>query len=243
MNRENGSISIVMPAYNEERNIENTVRACDESLRGLGLRGEIVVTNDGSTDRTAEVLERLAREIPRLKVVHHRKNRGYGAALKSALDASTGSWVATIDSDGQFDVGELSAFVREAGDGVSVVTGYRRKKADTPFRVLANRGLNSLISVVFGIRLKDINCAFRLYRGELIRGLNIESRGYQAPSEIMIKLMQNGCRVREIGVRHLPREAGQSALRPLKTITETSLFLLYLKIKTVLYRRGIINSL
>lgn len=236
-------ISVVMPAFNEEANIEKTVRACAAALSSAGVSAEIVVVNDGSRDRTIEVLRALEGEIPYLVVVNHPKNLGYGAALKTAIGASRGESIVTIDSDGQFDIGELPVFLEHWHDGAAVVSGYRKKKNDTLFRVFANRGLNSLISILFRVRFNDINCAFRLYRGDSLRSINIESRGYQAPSEIMIKLSRLGCAVKEVGVSHLAREGGQSALRPLRTIAQMTAFLVYLKLKTVLYNKGILNSL
>lgn len=236
-------ISIVMPAYNEEENIESTVRACAAALKAMGKKGEVVVTNDGSRDNTLERLRRLSGEVPNLVIVNHEKNLGYGAAVKSAIMASKGEYIATIDSDGQFDINELPNFFGAFVNGTQAVTGYRKKKNDTLFRVFANRGLNGLITTLFGARFNDINCAFRVYRGELLRSVNIESRGYQAPSEIMLKLMEMGCPVREIGVSHLPRGGGNSALRPFRAIVQMTAFLVYLKMKMVLYRRGMLNSL
>lgn len=231
-----------MPAYNEEANIGNMVKACGEALHASSIVGEIIVTNDGSRDRTLQVLEKLKAEMPNLFVVNHHENRGYGAALKSAIKASKGEYIVTIDSDGQFDIGELPVFLSSA-NGTGVISGYRKKKQDTLFRVAANRGLNGFITMLFGARFKDINCAFRLYRGDVLRSINIESTGYQAPSEIMIKLLNLGVSVSEVGVSHFARSAGESKLKPLKTMAQMSAFLVYLKMKTVLFKKGLINSL
>lgn len=236
-------VSIIMPAYNEEANIETTIRAAHQVLGRMGVEGEIVVANDGSLDGTLGLLERLVSELPNLVVVNHRKNMGYGAALKSAVQASRGEYVATIDSDGQFDISELPLFFGDRPNGDGVVTGYRKKKQDTAFRVAANRGLNMFITVLFGARLTDINCAFRVYRGDVLRSINIESRGYQAPSEIIIKMMNLGVGIKEVAVSHYARNGGQSKLRPLRTIAQMSAFLIYLKMKTLLFRKGMLNSL
>lgn len=237
------SFSIVMPAYNEEANIEKTVRACSETLASINCSGEIIVTNDGSKDRTFEVLQNMCTEFPNLKIVHHPVNRGYGAALKSAISASSGDYIITIDSDGQFDIKELPYFLKPSNNGTAVVTGYRKKKSDTVFRVFANKGLNGMIKVLFGAKFKDINCAFRLYRSDVLKAIDIESTGYQAPSEIMIKIMNLGHNFREVGVSHYSRAAGQSALKPFKTIVQMSAFLVYLKLKTILFKKGLLNSL
>lgn len=235
-------VSIVMPAYNEEANIEKMVRASCAALEASGVEGEVIVTNDGSRDGTLGLLKTLEKQFPNLLVVDHRTNMGYGAALKSAIRSSSGEYVITIDSDGQFDIGELPLFLGSA-NGKGVVTGYRKKKSDTFFRVAANRGLNGMISVFFGARLKDINCAFRMFKGDVLRSVNIESRGYQAPSEIMIKLMNMGVGVEEVGVSHYARSGGLSKLRPFKTMAQMSMFLVYLKLKILLYRKGLLNSL
>lgn len=244
VNSEKITLSVVMPAFNEEANIERTVRACHCALESSERNGEIVVTNDGSRDGTLQILTRLAVEFPNLLIVNHEKNLGYGAALNSAIRASSGEYIVTIDSDGQFDINELPRFLTSPlNNGTAVVAGFRKKKADTLFRVMANRGLNGLITILFGVRFKDINCAFRLYRGDVLRKIGIESRGYQAPSEIMIKLMNIGCGFKEVGVSHMAREGGQSALKPLKTITQMTAFLVYLKLKVFLFKRGMLNTL
>lgn len=236
-------LSIIMPAYNEESNIASTIRAAHHVLAGMGVAGEIVVANDGSRDRTLDLLEELAMELPNLVVVNHKVNLGYGAALKSAVQASRGEYVATIDSDGQFDISELPLFFTPHPNSNAVVSGFRKKKQDTAFRVAANRGLNMFITVLFGARLSDINCAFRVYKGDALRSINIESRGYQAPSEIIIKMMMLGAGIKEVPVSHYARSGGQSKLRPLRTIAQMSAFLVYLKMKTVLFRKGMLNAL
>lgn len=236
-------ISIVMPAYNEEENIEKTVRRCHEVLSAMDRTGEIIVANDGSGDRTGEILRGLKGAVPGLVVVDHERNRGYGAALRSAVAAARGRYIVTMDSDGQFDIGELPGFFSTEMNGTGVVTGYRRKKRDTLFRVFANRGLNGLISLLFGVRFSDINCAFRVYRAEVIKEIDIESTGYQAPSEIMIKIVNKGYGTVEVGVSHYKREGGRSALKPVKAITQMTVFLLYLKLKIILFKKGMITSL
>lgn len=236
-------VSIVMPAYNEEKNIEETVRRCAKVLKESNLEGEIVVTNDGSKDRTGEVLANLQKSVPELKVVTHVKNTGYGGALRDAILGSSGDAVATIDSDGQFDIAELPMLMSKFGQGYDALTGYRKKKKDSLFRVVADRGLNLIVRTMFGIGLRDTNCAFKVFKGDVIRTLNIESWGYQTPTEITLKLHTLGFKVGEEGVSHLPREKGASALHPVKTIIETLLFLIYLRLKITLYRRRVLKGL
>lgn len=237
------SVSIVMPAYNEELNIENTVRRCLAALESNNLEGEIVVTNDGSKDSTGKILEQLKKEIPQLVVLHHTTNTGYGGALKDAIKHSTKDLVVSIDSDGQFDIFELPILLKKLSDGYDAVAGCREKKKDTLFRVVADRGLNWIVWLLFGLRFKDNNSAYKLYKGELIRGLTIESRGYQTPTEILIKLETLGCKIGEVKISHLAREQGRSSLKALQTILEMLSFLSYLKLKIILYNRKIITQL
>lgn len=236
-------ISIVMPAYNEEQNIEKTVRRSVQTLDRLKLSGEVVVTDDGSLDRTKEILDNLKQEIPNLTIVRHENNLGYGAALYDAIKASKGDVIVTLDSDGQFDIGELPLLLGLYEKGNKIVAGYRKKKKDSFMKVLANKCLILLTNFMFGLKLKDANAAFKLFEGSLIRSLKIESRGYQTPTEIMVKFKALGWPVVEVGITHAFRDKGKSALKVAKTTYDMLVFLLYLKLKVYLFNRKVINSL
>lgn len=250
-------ISFAMPAYNEEDNIQRTINECREAFEasGLGLVpvsasgngakwGEIVVTNDCSKDSTGDILARLQESMPNLVVVTHlEKNLGYGSALSDAIAATRGEWVATIDSDGQFDPADLPSLLQKAGEGVDCVSGYRMKKKDSPLRVIADRGLNLIVRTLFGIPHRDTNCAFKLIRGDVIRKLVIETNGFQTPTEIVLKLYALGYKLAEAGVKHRAREEGKSKLKVVKTSIEFLRFLFYLRGKISLYRRGILRRL
>jgi glycosyltransferase involved in cell wall biosynthesis len=202
---------------------------------------EIVLCNDGSTDGTREVLERLRQRFSRLRVVNNPTNGGYGRALSCAIAASRGQYVATIDSDGQFDLSDalrlLDALER---GGYDAVTGWRQGKKDSAFRVLADRGMNLLVRIMFGARLRDTNCAIKVVKGDVLRGLRIEARGYPTPTEICLRLAARGCRLGEQGVTHRERAAGFSKLHPFRTAWSFWRFLLYLRRKLKLHRDGII---
>ena len=238
----NKKISILMPAYNEAENIERVVRKSIATLVNLGLEGEVVVANDGSLDNTKSILERLKKEITNLVVIEHKQNMGYGAALNSAIKAAGGEVFVTIDSDGQFDIGELPLLLDLYQRGSKVVAGYRKEKKDSLIKVLANKCLNLLINVMFGLNLKDVNSAFKLYESGIIKSLEIESRGYQAPAEIMVKLKTLGHSIAEVGITHAYREKGRSALGTVKTTFHMLVFFVYLKLREYLYRKKIINN-
>ena len=149
----------------------------------------------------------------------------------------------TIDSDGQFDILELPLLYEEIKKGYDLVTGYRKKKKDSAFRVFADRCLNLIIRLLYRLKLKDTNCAFKIFKGGIIRDLNIESMGFSTPTEILIKLQTAGYRIGEVGITHTFREKGASSLSSLKTSVHMMLFLIYLKLKQKLYTRKIIQEI
>lgn len=237
-------LSIVAPVYNEAEGIEQVVQYWLKVLQENRANAEIVLANDGSTDRTLEILETLSQKIPLLKVVSYTPNRGYGYALKTAIRASKGQWVITLDSDGQFDLADFPALIKLQNEQqLDFVTGYRIKKKDNLFRVIADRSLNLIVRTMFSVSMRDTNCAMKLIRGDLARTLNIEAKGYPTPTEITVKLITLGAKTSEIGVHHLERLQGQSKLKFFRTIISFFRFLFYLRKKVRLYKAGILQTL
>lgn len=237
-------LSVAAPVFNEADGIERVLRRWRAVLDATSLRTEIVLTDDGSTDATGSVLARLQREVEGLRVQTFHPNHGYGFALGRAIAATRGAWVVTLDSDGQFDLAEaLPMLERCKAEGLDFVTGYRRAKRDDVLRVAADRGLNLLVRRMFGLDLRDTNCALKVIRGELARSLAIEARGYPTPTEITVKLLALGAKGTEMPVSHGERLAGTSKLRLLSTSVDTTCFLLYLRGKIGLYRAGVIQTL
>lgn len=237
-------LSLVAPAYNEDASIEAVIRGWQEVLSNQDYSTEIVICNDGSTDRTVEILEGLKSEYPNLRVVHSSRNKGYGDALSRAIQASRGDYVVTIDSDGQFDLRDYPRLLDMCMTcGYEAVTGYRMGKKDTFIRVLADRFLNLIMRLFFGMRFNDTNCALKVFRGDLIRGIEIEARSYPTPTEIMIKIDDLGVRMGEIGIQHRERMAGKSHLKVVRSSFSMGLFLIYLGCKKLLKRLHIINRI
>lgn len=238
-------LSVVAPVYNEAAGIERVVRHWVSVLARAELRGaEIVLANDGSTDATGELLARLQTEFPLLRVVTTQPNHGYGFALGQAIAASRGELVVTLDSDGQFDLADVTALLAlYRADGLDFVTGYRVKKRDDALRVAADRGLNLLVRGLFGVALRDTNCAMKLIRGDLARALRIEARGYPTPTEITLKLVTMGAKTAEAPVSHAERLAGRSKLSVIPTSVSMLRFLLYLRRKIRLYEAGVLQVL
>jgi glycosyltransferase involved in cell wall biosynthesis len=237
-------LSIVAPAYNEEANIESVIRYWQKILSEDRLPGEIVITNDGSTDRTGEFLKRLKKEYPNLKVINFKTNGGYGRALSTSIAYARGKYILTTDSDGQFDVAEYKLLLNKLEKGgYDVVTGFRKRKVDSLAKVFADRVLNKIVRLFFGIRLTDTNCALKLFKREVIQSINIDANGYPTPTELLLKLNALGYSIAETGITHFEREGGKSKLKILSTGINFLKFLLYLKLKVRLYRSKVLNKL
>ncbi len=210
-------LSVVLPAFNEEPNIERVVRSCVEYLDQSGLDYEILVVNDGSRDRTAEILERLKQEIPRLRVEHHPQNRGYGAALRTGFAAARKKFVFYMDGDGQFDIRELDVLLPLAADENHIVTGFRIKRSDPWIRRLNARLFGGwLVRVLLNVRVRDLNCAFKLIPKKVLDAITLESTGALINAELYGRAVRKGFGIKEIGVHHYPRTAGtQTGAHPL----------------------------
>jgi len=203
------AVSVVLPAYNEEANVERVVRDCTAYLEGTGLDYELLVVNDGSRDRTGEVLARLATELPRLRPLTHPQNRGYGAALRTGFDAAQKRFVFYMDGDGQFDIKELDLLLPLATDDDSIVTGYRIERRD-PFLRRLNAKLFGgwLVRILLNVYVRDLNCAFKLIPKKVLDAITLESTGALINAELYGRSVRKGFGIKEVGVHHYPRTAG-----------------------------------
>jgi glycosyltransferase involved in cell wall biosynthesis len=207
-------LSIVLPAYNEEGNIERAVRESFAGAANAGLSCEVVVVNDGSRDGTASILKRLQEERgPGLRVLEHPTNLGYGVALRDGFRATRGDLVFYTDSDNQFDLGELKDFIPLMADH-DVILGHRIDRQDPWLRKFVSGGFNQLSSFAFGMKVRDLNCSFKLFRGDLIRTLPLLSPDFFIDTELVARIHRGGHRYMQRGVRHYPRTAGKSTVRP-----------------------------
>jgi glycosyltransferase involved in cell wall biosynthesis len=202
-------ISAVLPAYNEEAALAATVADLRAVLEGLCRPFEIIIVDDGSTDGTGAIADRMAREDPMVRVVHHPRNLGYGAALRSGFGAARQAWVFLMDADGQFEPAELPAFVAAAADADFVV-GYRVGRADPLHRTLFARTWAGLMSLLLGVGVRDVDCAFKLMRRSFLAEMPLEAGGAFLSAEMLARARRMGARIAERPVRHLPRRAGRS---------------------------------
>lgn len=204
-----GSFSLVLPAHNEAENIEPVVRRALEVLPRFFDTFEIIVVNDGSKDDTGTIIDRLAAEDSRVRTVHHVKNRGYGGALTSGFKTSTGDHVMFMDSDRQFDIADIELLYPFI-ETHQIVAGFRMERQDELHRRIFAETFNLVVRVLFGVHLRDIDCAFKIFDGDLIRSLELSSPGALINAEIQAKARRQGANLQQIGVRHFPRIAGQA---------------------------------
>jgi hypothetical protein len=214
-----GSFSLCLPAYNEQDNIEDTLDAACAILPEFVERFELVVVNDGSRDETGSVLARFAQQEPRLRIVTHPENRGYGAALTSALRAAQGDLVCILDSDGQFSLLNLPELLLKT-DSADVVIGYRRNRADAAIRLLNAWAWNRLMRVLLGIAVRDVDCAFKVFRQSTVQNLSLTSRGACISAEILVQCLRRGLKVAEVPVNHFPRSHGAPSGAALRVIAK-----------------------
>lgn len=203
------SLSVILPAYNEEELIANTITHIMSVLTTWMRDFEVIVVNDGSKDSTGEIVAGLAAYDSRIRLINHPVNQGYGAALVTGFESVTKDLAFFMDSDGQFDIRDLARFfplIEEFG----AVLGYRIHRQDTWMRKLNAWGWKGLVGFIFNVHARDIDCAFKLFRAEFFRANRLETRGAMINAEILYKLARSGYTYTEIGVQHLPRLAGKA---------------------------------
>ena len=205
------SVSFFCPAYNDQDNIRRTVENVIETLERVADEYDITIVEDGSPDGTAGEADRLAEEYPRVSVIHHARNMGYGGALKSGFAAArTHEVVAYTDGDGQYDFSEFERLL-EVWDGESVVSGYRLNRADSFARVLQTRVFGILLRILFGLSGRDVNCSMKLYPKSDLDKIRITSDSAFIDAEILIKLSRKGVHIDQVGVSHYPRLHGAAS--------------------------------
>ncbi len=240
-----GSLSVVFPAFNEEYNIATTVENARRVLPQIAREWEIIVVNDGSADETNRLCDELAARHPEVRALHHLVNQGYGAALKTGIAAARHGLVFFSDSDGQFDLHELQELVAWS-EQFDIVAGYRGKRCDPWHRSLNAWGWNVLVRALLGLRVRDIDCAFKLFRREVFERIQIRSVGAMVNTEILAQAVHFRMNIREVEVSHYPRAHGEPTGAKLRVILKAfrELFKLWWKLRKIdhdqqgLYPRG-----
>lgn len=226
------SMSIVFPAYNEESNIETAVNAAREVLKKYARSYEVVVVNDGSKDRTGEIIDRLAQEDAAIVPLHLPQNCGYGRALCSGLYKARCDYIFFSDSDLQFDLNEINKLIEWIHD-YDIVAGYREKRADPLHRKINAWAWNKLVRLLLGVKVKDIDCAFKLFKRKVFDTIKLDSAGALVNTEMFALAAQNKFTVKEVPVSHYLRTQGQQTGANPKVILKAfrELFAMYGRLK------------
>lgn len=212
-----GSLSLVLPAHNEEENIRIVVEDALRVLPQYTDTFEIIPVNDGSTDGTARILEELAAEDDRVRPVSYKNNKGYGGALVSGFDASRCDYVMFMDADRQFDITDIRRLAPFVG-GYDIVAGFRMERSDPLIRRVNAEVFNIAVRMLFGVHLRDLDCAFKIFRGDQLRSLDLISKGALINCEMQAKLRRQGATLQQVGVQHYPRLAGNPTGGSIKVI-------------------------
>jgi len=215
------SLSAVLPAFNEEGNIEQVLAGVLSALPQSTDDLEVIVVDDGSTDRTAEILDKTSRRDPRVVVKHHAQNRGYGAALQTGFRCATKDFVFYTDADGQFEPAAISRLIHLV-PGARVISGYRERRQDPIHRRINAWLYNGVLRYALGLPVRDVNCAFKLYRTEDLNKLDIRSTGALVDAEILSKLHRAGLTIAQVGVPHYPRRWGTPSGNQLRVVAHAA---------------------
>ncbi len=203
------NLSVFFPVVNEEDNITATVEKAIAVLQKLNLKWEILIVDDGSTDKTGQIADNLVKEYSQV-LVHHQPNGGYGAALKSGFYYTKYDWIVYTDGDGQFDFSEVNKFL-EKTDEADLIIGYRIKRKDPFIRLVIAKGWAMLLLFFFGLRLKDVDCGFKMIKRQVINKISpLQSeRGGMINAELVIKAEKFKFKITQVGVNHYPRLYGR----------------------------------
>ena len=226
------AISVVFPCYNEEPNVENTTKAALRALGRVCEDFEVIIVNDGSTDRTGEIADRLACEHPQVRAVHNHPNLGYGGALKRGFLEARKTLVFYTDGDGQFDFEEIDKLLGLL-DTYEIVSAYRIDRKDPLLRRANAFCWTALVNVLFGLWLRDIDCAYKIYPRKLFDEIEMKSTGALIDAEVLARAKRAGYTIGQVGVHHHARTAGEQSGANLGVILRAfkELFVLYADIR------------
>ena len=217
------SLSIFFPAYNDAGTIASLALVAHMTARQITDDYEVIVVNDASPDHTGELLEEMVRTYPWLKVVHHPANRGYGGALRSGFAAATRELVFYTDGDAQYDPSEMAVLWSALTDDVDLVNGYKISRSDPLHRIVIGRIYHHTVKLLFGLKVRDVDCDFRLMRRSMFEVVRLEKDSGVICLEMMKKFQDAGFRVAEHPVHHYHRAYGQSQFFNFRRILKTAI--------------------
>src|SRR5690349_13562553 len=214
-------LSVFFPAYNDSGTIASLVITSLKTAERLTPDFEIIIINDGSADATAEIADELARTYPQVKVVHHEKNRGYGGALRTGFASATREVIFYTDGDAQYDPAEMEALWEAFNDNVDLVNGYKISRSDPWHRIIIGRIYHHTVKIMFGLRVRDVDCDFRLMRRSIFERVRLEKNSGVICLEMMKKIQDAGFSIVEAPVHHYHRAHGQSQFFNFRRVIRT----------------------
>lgn len=226
------SISVFFPCYNEQGNVKRVVENALAVLDRMGADYEVIVVNDGSYDATGAIADEIASRNNRVKVIHHSENRGYGSAVRSGFKAATKELIFFTDGDGQFDISEMPPLLSLMAQ-YDIVTCYRIDRQDPLIRKINAWCWTRLVCFLFNMKIRDIDCAFKLFKRDSVDTAKLVSSGALIDTEILARAVRKGRKITQVGVHHYPRTAGTQTGAELSVIFRAfkELFKLHNRIK------------
>jgi len=216
-------LSVFFPAYNDSGTIASMVIRAVQAASELTLDYEVIVVDDGSSDATAAVADELARKYSNVRVIHHEKNRGYGGALQTGIRSATKELIFYTDGDAQYDPAELALLWRSLTPDADIVNGYKISRSDPLHRIIIGRLYHHIVSVMFGLKMRDVDCDFRLMRRSMFERIDLEKTSGVICLEMMKKVQDAGFRMVEVPVHHFHRVYGKSQFFNFRRIAKTGI--------------------
>lgn len=233
------SVSIFYPCYNDWGTMGSMVLLTVQTAERLGLDYDITLVDDGSDSHTLQLLDIIEANYPAVRIVRHEKNRGYGGALRSGFAAATKEWIFYTDGDAQYDVRELERLIERAGPDLDVVQGYKITRHDPMHRRIIGRVYHWIVKLAFGLRLRDVDCDFRLIRRSVFDRIALVHNSGVICCEMMVKIQRAGFRVAEVPVNHFQRAHGKSQFFNLPRIARVAKNLAELWVRLIVLRREV----
>ena len=231
------SVSIFYPCYNDWGTMGSMLLLTTQTVKRLGLDADITVVDDGSGEHTLDLLGEIRERFPEVRIVRHEKNRGYGGALRSGFGSATRDWIFYTDGDAQYDVRELETLLARAGPDVDMVQGYKITRHDPLHRIVIGRLYHWIVKVAFGLRLRDVDCDFRLMRRAIFDKVELKHDSGVICAEMMVKIQRAGFRIVEAPVHHYQRAHGKSQFFNFRRIAKVAQNLTGLWVRLILLRR------
>jgi glycosyltransferase involved in cell wall biosynthesis len=229
-------LTVFFPAYNDSGTIASLVITALQTAKRLTPHFEVIIVNDGSADATAEIADELARTYPEVKVVHHARNRGYGGALRGGFEAATKEFVFYTDGDAQYDPSEMALLWERLDTDVDVVNGYKISRSDPLHRIVIGRIYHHTVKLLFGLRVRDVDCDFRLLRRSIFDSVTLQKDSGVICLEMMKKIQDAGFKIAEVPVHHYHRAHGRSQFFNFRRLFKTAVDVARLWVQLVIRR-------